>query len=144
MFDGTDLSLAYGTPSMEQMIPQYQQSAHPQEMQAPPPPPPPPQMPEMPSPPPAMFMQQTPAPPAVIRPPEDTLWDRISAKKLDVLKLFVLSLVVLLGISMDRIATHYLTNYVNSALLSDFQEVLVRLSYPVIVLVVLWLIKASV
>lgn len=154
MFDGTDLSLAYGPPptSFEPMSPPPQQSTTPPEIQPPPAPPqaPPTQIAQPPdvqySPPPAMFMQQTPqAPAAYSRPPaDDTIWDRISQKKLDVLKLFVLALVILLGVSMDRFATHYLTSYISSSILSDFQELLVRLSYPVIVLIVLWVIKASV
>ena len=167
MFDGTDLNLAYGPPSamgndqgaafpvqpppqqsnaapvIEQMAPSPQPA--PQQMQAPQPPPVA-EMQYIPTPPPAMFMQQMPVQSTSpsLQPPEDTLWDRISQKKLDVLKLFVLALVVLLGISMDRLMSFYISNYVSSSVLSDFQEFLVRLSYPIIVLVVLWLIKATV
>ena len=161
MFDGTDLNLAYGpsstmgadqgSPFPVQPPPQQSNAMH--EM---PPPPPPPQASQpvaqevqyIPPPPPAMFMQQTPTPPPAVsmmmQSGGDTLWDRISQKKLDVLKLFVLAMVVLLGISMDRLLSFYINNYVTSSVLSDFQEFLVRLSYPVIVLVVLWLIKATV
>jgi hypothetical protein len=144
MFDGTDLSLAYGGSV-------YDPSPMPQVAQvAPPPPPPMPTM-EVPkstvshaqppdiiyNPPSAMYAQQ---PMATV--PQDSFWDKISNRKMDVLKLFILAMVVLLGISMDRVATHYLTTYVGKAFLSETQEFLVRLSYPVIVLLVIWFIKA--
>ena len=152
MFDGTDLSLAYGGASYEP-LPSQQAPMMPQQV-APPPPPPPIEMhqstmshaqpPDVSyAPPIAMYaqqpMQQQYAPAA---PPQDSLWDRISQKKVDVMKLFVLSLVVLLGVSMDRVATHYLSTYVGKAFLTDMQELLVRLSYPIIILVIIWLIKA--
>jgi hypothetical protein len=143
MFDGTDLSLAYGAVYEPQMP----------QMSTPPPPPPPVTPPSMEipaatmphvqppevqyAPPPAMFQKQVPHPV-----PQDSMWEKISQKKVDVLKLFILAMVVLLGISMDRVATHYLTTYVGKAFLSETHEFLVRLSYPVIVLVILWLIKA--
>lgn len=163
MFDGTDLSVAYGTPSSAfDQQPSMMSPVGPQSTPVQPPPVqreevqqpsvqmPPTQPPDIQyNPPPSMFMQQTSYPqqmqPMQVLPPnDDTLWDRISQKKLDVLKLFVLALVVLLGISMDKLATHYVTSYINGSILSDIQEFLVRLSYPAIVLIVLWLIKASV
>jgi hypothetical protein len=150
MFDGTDLSLAYGSASFDQMSlssdmqhPSMPQKPSVQAQPSPPPPPPPP--PEvMYNPPPQIFMQQQ-SPQLPVHPPasDDTLWNRISQKKFDVLKLFVLSLVVLLGIALDRLATHYMSTYISGSLLSDVQEFMVRLSYPVIVLIVLWIIKAS-
>lgn len=135
MFDGTDLSVAFGASAYEP---------------SPPPPPPVQVMPDMAShaqppeipynPPAAMYVQQQPV--AMVAPPQDSFWDKVSQKKVDVLKLFILAMVVLLGISMDRIATHYLTNYVGKAFLTETQEFLVRLSYPVVVLLVIWIIKA--
>lgn len=137
MFDGTDLSVAFGASAYEAPPPIT------------PPPPPPIQIPEVIShaqppdipynPPAAMYMQQQ---NTMVAPPQDSFWDKLSHKKVDVLKLFILAMVVLLGISMDRIATHYLTNYVGKAFLTETQEFLVRLSYPVIVLLVIWIIKA--
>lgn len=149
MFDGTDLSLAYGN-SFEPAMPS-------------PPPPPmntspqqhqPPAMEPVVSraaashaqppdvsyaPPAAMYAKQ----PGPIAPPEDSMWDRIAAKKWEVIKLVVLSLVVLLGISMDRVVTHYMTNYIGRSFLTDTQEFLVRLAYPVVIVLVMWFIKVA-
>jgi|APGre2960657423_1045063.scaffolds.fasta_scaffold00135_5 hypothetical protein len=73
---------------------------------------------------------------------KDTIWDKLSSKKMDVLKLVTLSLVILFAMSTDRAANFYLSKYISSAYLSSFQEVAVRLSYPVIVLLIMWIIKA--
>lgn len=144
MFDGTDLSVAFGGNAYESIQPQQTVAPPPQVVYTPPPPPPiqevshaqAPDIPYMP--PPAMYAQQTATP----VPPQDSFWDKVSQRKVDVLKLFILGMVVLLGISMDRIATHYLNNYVGKAFLTETQEFLVRLSYPVTVLLVIWIIKA--
>jgi hypothetical protein len=144
MFDGTDLSMAYGS--------MYEAPA------APSPSPPPAQ--EMPMsapvpkatashamppeqsylPPQAMYAQQPIARYAHIG---DNFWDKLIAKKWEVIKLVMLSLVVLLGMSFDKVATHYLDAYIGRAILSDTQEFLVRVSYPISVILVLWVIKAS-
>lgn len=148
MFDGTDLSLAYGSSAYDPAPPMSSPvSSLPSA--------PPPQAPSMDipkatashaqapdmmyAPPMAMYAQQ---PMAMVQAPQDSFWDKVSSRKMDVLKLFILAMVVLLGISMDRVATHYLTTYVGKAFLSETQEFLVRLSYPVVVLVLLWFIKA--
>jgi len=73
----------------------------------------------------------------------DSMWDKLSSKKYDVLKLVVLSLVILLAMSSDRVVNFYLTKYINGGIFTTVQEFLVRLSYPLVVLVILWLIKAS-
>lgn len=146
MFDGTDLSMAYGsmyelpqaTPQMAVDVPQVHHTAeHPvpkstasHAM--------PPDVPY--NPPPAMHAQQ---PYAKISHHSESFWDKLVSKKIEVVKLVVLSLVVLLGISIDKMASHYLNGYIGKAFLSDTQEVLVRLSYPIAVVLVLWIIKAS-
>lgn len=149
MFDGTDLSLAYGGSVYEPPMMSSPVSVGPS---APPVIEPPvitkatashAQIPDVPyNPPVAMYAQQSPAGQATMMPVQDSFWDKISNKKMDVLKLFILSMVVLLGISMDKVATHYMSNYIGKAFLSETQEFLVRLSYPVIILVVIWFIKA--
>ena len=90
-------------------------------------------------PPPAMYTQQEPQPPMV---PTESFWDRISQKRYEILKVFVLSLIVLLAISMDHVFTHYLTQYISNSLLTTLQEFLVRISYPVAILLVIWFIKS--
>lgn len=146
MFDGTDLSLAYGSsydaqPQMQQQ-PQLAPPANTSEpvvskgsmSHAMPPE-------TVYAPPPAMYAQQSAAPPASLMPPSETFWDRMAGKKWEIIKLVVLALVVVLGISIDRVATHYMTSYIGQAFLTSTQEFLVRLGYPVLVILVLWIVK---
>jgi len=76
------------------------------------------------------------------RNPEYSFWDRMVMSKREVLKLFILSIVVILGISLEKVGFHYITMYLESTDLSTFQEFLVRISFPVIVFLILWIIKS--
>jgi hypothetical protein len=76
------------------------------------------------------------------RNPEYSFWDRMVMSKREVLKLFILSIVVILGISLEKIGYHYISLYLNSTDLSTFQEFLVRISFPLIVFLLLWIIKS--
>lgn len=71
-----------------------------------------------------------------------TFWDKMSMKRPEVIKLAVFSLVIVLGISLDRIGTHYITKYISENIFTNFQEFMLRLSYPVVVFLVLWILKA--
>jgi hypothetical protein len=73
---------------------------------------------------------------------EYTFWDRMSFKRADVIKLAMFSLVIVLGIALDRIGTHYITKYINENILTDIQEFLLRLSYPVLIFLILWILKS--
>jgi len=73
---------------------------------------------------------------------EYSFWDRMVMSKREVLKLFILSIVVILGISLEKVGFHYITMYLESTDLSTFQEFLVRISFPVIVFLILWIIKS--
>jgi hypothetical protein len=68
--------------------------------------------------------------------------DRMNVKKTEVIKLALFSLVIVLGISIDRMLTHYLSRYINDNVLTEFQEVLLRLSYPITIFLLLWIFKA--
>jgi len=63
-------------------------------------------------------------------------------KRPEVIKLAVFSLVIVLAISIDRMTTHYLTKYITDNIFTNFQEFMLRLLYPVIVILLLWIIKA--
>jgi ABC-type bacteriocin/lantibiotic exporter with double-glycine peptidase domain len=76
------------------------------------------------------------------RTPEYSFWDRMVMSRREVLKLFILSLVVILAISLEKIGCHYLYNYISSTDLTTLQEFLVRLSFPIIVFIILWIIKS--
>lgn len=155
MFDGTDLSIAFGSsfgqaamagpgpmgghaPSMEPM----------QQVRSAAPPPAPASHPAATShtmppdvsygPPEAMYAKQAP-----VEMPADGIWDKLAARKGEVMKFFMLALVVLLGVSMDRMGSHYINGYISRSLLGDTQEFLVRLAYPLGVLLFMWILRAT-
>ncbi len=74
--------------------------------------------------------------------PEYSFWDRMVLSRREVLKLLILALVVVIGISLERIGCHYMTNYINSNDLSTIQELLVRFSFPIVIILILWIIKS--
>lgn len=155
MFDGTDLTMAYGTFSDAQSFGGGMATPLQHNVQLPPPPqnnvteqivlpPPSPAAtshalpPEVAyQPPEAMYVQQ---PKGYV--PQENIWDKLASKKYDVLKLLVLSFVVLFAISTDRFVHHYLGKYISQGFLTNVQEFFLRISYPVAVLVLLWIIKA--
>jgi len=58
------------------------------------------------------------------------------------MKLFILSIVIILGISLEKIGSHYVNQYLSSNDLTNVQELLVRLSFPIIIFIILWIIKS--
>lgn len=88
-----------------------------------------------------MYLQQNQVAPSAFQ--GESFWDRVSSKRWEVLKLIVFALVILLAISVDHVASHYLNNYLTTSFLTNFQEVMVRLAYPIAVVLLLWIIKAS-
>jgi len=73
---------------------------------------------------------------------ENTFWNRFTSKKSEVFKLIMFSFVIVFAISIDRIGTYYLTKYVNENVLTDRQEFIIRLAYPVMIILLLWIFKA--
>lgn len=145
MFDGADLSVVYGSSQL------YPQPSVPPPAPSPPPAQPMPELtvprstqshampPDPPyTPPSAMYAQQSAAAPV----PQDTFWERLSQKRSEVGKFVILAMVVLLAISIDRFVTHYVSSYVAKAFLSETQEFLVRVAYPLAVILMLWIVKA--
>lgn len=146
MFDGTDLNMAYGsmyeTPPAPPQMAVNTQIPHTAELPLPKATTSHAMPPDQPyAPPQAMYASQPSA--KIPLPAVDNFWDKLVSKKWDVIKLIILSLVVLLGISIDKVAAHYLNAYVAKAFLSETHEFLVRLGYPTIVILTLWIIKAS-
>jgi len=74
--------------------------------------------------------------------PEYSFWDRMIMSKREVLKLFILSIVIILGISLEKIGYHYISTYISSNDLTTFQELMVRLAFPIVVFILLWIIKS--
>ena len=76
------------------------------------------------------------------RPNEYSFWDRMNIKRPEVIKLAVFSLVIVFAIAIDRMGTHYISKYISENVLTDTQEFLLRLSYPIIIFLVLWIAKS--
>lgn len=71
-----------------------------------------------------------------------SFWDRMVMSRREVMKLFILSLVIILGVSLEKIGFHYINQYLASNDLTYIQELLVRFSFPIIVFIILWIIKS--
>ena len=158
MFEGTDLSMAYGgynEPSMSQLV--YSPELPPPAVQSvnqPPPPQPPKKQPKVMvsvqqpaevayQPPEAMYTQQPQHGQGhPIQSQQESFFDRLSMRRYEVLKVFVFALIILFAISMDRFFSHYLAQYIAESVLTKNQEILIRISYPVAIILVIWFIKA--
>jgi|UniRef100_A0A6C0LIX0 hypothetical protein len=117
-----------------------------QQQQPPPPPPQPPQL-QPPQQAPIYYQQQ--APPPIRKPPQQyqtvpqySFWDRMMLSRNDVFKLILLAFVVVLGISIEKLGSHYINTYLTDNILSPIQEFIVRLSYPLLIFIFLWIIKS--
>jgi len=165
MFEGSDLSLAYGsyeqdTNDIDFQQPQQQQQQKQLFQQVPQVPPPTQRMPPPPPPPPsiqpnvsynqnpseAIYASAYSQPQQQIRAPvyynqSVSITDRFFSKWYDVLKVISFALIIVLAISIDRFFTFYLTQYVSESVLSTAQEVLVRLGYPIIIIIIIWIMK---
>ena len=149
----TELNLAYSFNNDDDDEINYQPPQKQQPPQMPQQPPQPPQPPQQPPQIPQQFLHQQQIPQQVYkintqnhqqqqRYPEYSFWDRMVLSRRDMLKLFILALVVVIGISLERIGCHYLTNYINSNDLTTIQELLVRFSFPLVIILILWIIKS--
>lgn len=76
------------------------------------------------------------------RTPEYSFWDRMTLSRNDVFKLILLSFVIVLGISIEKFFSHYITLYLSDNILSSVQEFLFRLSYPILIFLLIWIIKS--
>ena len=68
--------------------------------------------------------------------------DRYVRSKRDVAKLFVMALLVLLALSMNDIVKYYLGKYIMNNDLTNNNELNLRLSVPLSVLLLIWTMKA--
>lgn len=123
-------------PQIQPQISHHQPQQHHQQPQLPPPIPPSNNY---------YIQQQQAAPPPVIkrnRYPEYSFWDRMVMSRNDVFKLVLLAFVIVLGISIEKLGYHYITQYLTDNLLSPLQEFLVRISFPILIFLLLWIIKS--
>ena len=131
MFDGTELSLVYGDMQEPEM---QQQQIHepPQKIK---------QQPLTPQPD-AMYQQQPEPARVIYKEPQVSFWDKLGQTKGDVFKLFLFALVILIAISFDRLIFTYLKQYIDHNTLNSTNEFIIRLAYPIGVIVVIWLLKS--
>jgi len=130
MFDGTELSLVYGDmqePEMQQQIQEPPQKIKQQPLTPPPE---------------AMYQQQQPEPKVIYKEPQVSFWDKLGQTKGDVFKLFLFALVILIAIAFDRLIFTYLKYYIENNMLDGTNEFIIRLAYPVGIIVVIWLLKS--
>ena len=140
MFDGTDLSLVYGDSMLEPPQVQTQQNQPPIQSslqnsikQAQTPPDIDYQPPE------AMYTQQQKQKMMYMEP---SFWDKLIMKKGDVFKLIIFALIILLAIAFDKLIFHYLKNYLDENILTWTNEFIIRLSYPIMIILLIWISKA--
>jgi len=74
--------------------------------------------------------------------PSYSFWDRMVFKRNEVIKLGIFSLVILLAIALDKVINYYLSKYLSENSLSDTQEFLIRLSYPILIFLFIWVTKS--
>ncbi|AUF82133.1 hypothetical protein TetV_041 [Tetraselmis virus 1] len=68
--------------------------------------------------------------------------ERLGLRTRDVIRLIILALMVALGISIHWIGSHYITEWLDSSDFNAKQRLAIRLLYPVIIVLVMWNIKA--
>ena len=140
MFDGTDLSLVYGDMSQEQEMspPQQSNQSNQQNMQniqqTQVQPDTPYNVPEQ------IYQQQQPK--IIYKEPQVSFWDKLGETKGDVYKLFLFALVILIAIAFDRLIFTYLKTYIEENVVTGFNEFIIRLSYPIGIIVIIWLLKS--
>ena len=131
MFDGTELSLVYGD-MQEPEIQQQQIQEPPQKIK---------QQPLTPQPD-AMYQQQPEPARVIYKEPQVSFWDKLGQTKGDVFKLFLFALVILIAIAFDRLIFTYLKYYIENNMLDGTNEFIIRLAYPVGIIVGIWLLKS--
>jgi hypothetical protein len=73
---------------------------------------------------------------------QPSFWDKMNMKKGDVFKLVMYSLVILLALSLHKFGNYYLKHYINENIFTWNQEFLIRLSYPVAIILLIWVLKS--
>jgi len=69
----------------------------------------------------------------------DTMW----SKRKDIMKLVTLSLIILLGISLHTTIDHFFKKWLLESDLSERNEMLARMAYPLSVLLLIWIMKTG-
>lgn len=75
--------------------------------------------------------------------PTQSYFEVLGSKKRDIMKLIILSMMVLLAISIHSFVMFLIKEGLASSEMSFKQEIGIRLLYPIVVLFILWNLKAS-
>jgi hypothetical protein len=67
--------------------------------------------------------------------------DLFVSKKKDVVKLLILSLTMLLGLSLHYVASDFIRNYIADNDFTPNQEFMTKIAYPLTVILVIWTLK---
>jgi hypothetical protein len=80
--------------------------------------------------------------PPVIADREPGYIELMGSRKKDVMKLFILALMVTLGISIHWLGSHYIAEFIETSDFTPRQRLAIRISYPAAIVFVLWNLKA--
>ena len=72
----------------------------------------------------------------------ESFWDRLAKKRSEVFKMVLLAFIVVFALAVDDMSRYYMTSYLGNGFFTFYQELLVRASYPILVVLALWIIKA--
>ncbi len=73
---------------------------------------------------------------------ESSFISRFINKKKEMIKIFVLALIILLAISIHFVVKHYLKVYIMENDFNSKKEFLIRFSYPLTIFAIIWIVKA--
>lgn len=68
--------------------------------------------------------------------------ERMGARRKDLVKLFILSLMIALGISVHWLGSHYVAEFIDSSDFTARQRLAIRIAYPAAIAFVIWNLKA--
>jgi hypothetical protein len=122
-------------PSAADILVQREVEQRKQQQQRVPPPPMPSQQPLPP-------LQPVPQPMYVMEPARPSYWDQLRATRREMSKLVVLALAVTLGLAVHHACKHYIKYSFATRDMTLPQETAVHVGYPLLLLFVLWNVKA--
>lgn len=73
---------------------------------------------------------------------EPGYFERMGLRRREVVKLLVLAVMVTLGISLHWVGSHYIAEWIESSDFDAKQRLAIRVSYPAIIIFVIWNLKA--
>lgn len=75
--------------------------------------------------------------------PEPSFFDVMWGRRRDILKLVILSMLIVFAVSLHDAVSHVLKKYIMENDISDKSETMLRFAYPLVILLFIWIAKAS-